>query len=63
MSAAERMGYVSRRRAYLRQRCGKRIHPLGSEGGLTGPQRRRMRHKMNHAKAAVLRRKREDKRQ
>jgi hypothetical protein len=39
---------------YLRQKGGRRIHPLGSEGGLTGPQRRRVTHKMNRRKRRAL---------
>jgi hypothetical protein len=50
------MSTAARRRNYLRQRGGKRIHALGSEGGLTGSQRRRLRHKMGHLKQAAKRR-------
>ncbi len=54
---AKPMTTRARKVNYLRQTSGKRIHLLGSEGGYTGPQRRRVRHKMNHHKATVMRRK------
>ena len=52
------MSTPQRRRNYLRQPGGKRIHILGSEGGLTGPQQRRLKHKMGHRKRAAVRRRR-----
>ena len=54
---SDRMGLARRRRNYLRQTGGKRTYILGSEGGLTGPQQRRMHHKMGRALAAAKRRK------
>ena len=48
------MNFAQRRRNYLRQPAGKRIHFFGSEGGVTGPMRRRLTHKLNHARHAAL---------
>jgi len=52
------LNHAERRRNYLSQPGGVRTHSLGSEGGLTGPQRKRLTKKMGHRKRYVLKRKR-----
>lgn len=48
------LGYADRVANYLHQPGGHRVHPLGSEGGLTSQQRRRARKKMARRKRAAL---------